>query len=262
MTMPGGKQLERRNEGAVRRLTGGALAGAAVLILTAGGCPSANPAAQSHSASAAGAAVGHEGQRPVNLPSESRTMTEASSVTSYGGRMTSSRPPLVLRSSDSLRVSRGSGGRTPARLPGWVRTCQPEASHRATDHPNGQVPSDELCRLPGTSHLLHHDAARSWWRLDRAYARQFGSRLCVTDSYRSYEAQVQVYSAKPGLAAEPGTSNHGWGVAVDLCGGVESYDSEPHRWLQRHGGDFGWVNPPWARANGSLPEPWHWEYVG
>jgi hypothetical protein len=169
MTTPGGKQPERRNEGAVlRRLTGGALAGAAVLILTAGGSPSANPAAQSHSAPAAGAAVGQADQRSVNSPSESRTMTEAPSATSYGGRMASSRPPLVPRSSDPVRVSRGSGGRTPAQLPRWVRTCRPVASHRATDHPNGQVPSDEL---PLARHLASPAPRR------RALLVATGSRL-------------------------------------------------------------------------------------
>ena len=33
---------------------------------------------------------------------------------------------------------------------------------------------------------------------------QFGRPICVTDSYRSYSAQVALYAAKPNLAARPG----------------------------------------------------------
>ena len=132
----------------------------------------------------------------------------------------------------------------------------------ARSHSNGQVPSAELCPLPVSGHLLHPDAAHGWWQLNRAFARRFSSGICVTDSYRSFEAQSAVYGAKPGLAAVPGTSNHGWGVAMDLCGGVESYASPQHVWLAEHGAKYGWVNPSWATAGGSRPEPWHWEYVG
>jgi D-alanyl-D-alanine carboxypeptidase len=165
------------------------------------------------------------------------------------------------RRETDVRTSRS--GRRPERpvLPRWVSDCAAIGSHRALDHPNGRVSSEDLCRIPGTRHQLHHGAVRDYWRVNQAYARRFGRGLCITDSYRSYEAQQAVYGSKPGLAAVPGTSNHGWGIALDLCGGVESYYSETHRWLRVHGPRFGWVNPTWAQEGGSLPEPWHWEYV-
>jgi LAS superfamily LD-carboxypeptidase LdcB len=84
----------------------------------------------------------------------------------------------------------------------------------------------------------------------------------VTDSYRSYEAQVDVFARKPQLAAVPGTSRHGFGVALDLGCGVESFGTEAHRWMQANGPRFGWVHPSWAAPGGSMPEPWHWEHVG
>ena len=86
--------------------------------------------------------------------------------------------------------------------------------------------------------------------------------MCLTDSYRSYQVQAALYGQKPGLAAVPGTSNHGWGVAVDLCGGIESGTSRQYRWVARNGARYGWINQPWARPAGSRPEPWHWEFVG
>ena len=60
----------------------------------------------------------------------------------------------------------------------------------------------------------------------------------------------------------PGTSRHGVGLAVDLCGGVEDFGSSVHHWLRQNAPLYGWYHPSWASAGGSLPEPWHWEYAG
>jgi hypothetical protein len=129
--------------------------------------------------------------------------------------------------------------------------------------PNGQVPTDLLCPLWGTSgHILRADAAAAFNALSREYAKTFSAPLCVGDSYRSYEEQVVLRAIKPTLAAVAGTSNHGWGVAVDLCDGVESFGTPQHRWMQENAMAFGWFHPSWAQAGGSKPEPWHWEYAG
>ena len=157
------------------------------------------------------------------------------------------------------RPSRGQQRRSG--LPDWLASCTTGAADGATGHTNGAVPESELCDLPTSGHRLHPDAARSWWRMSVQYAARFGRGLCLTDSYRSYEAQAALQAAKPGLAAPAGTSNHGWGVAIDLCGGVESFESAAHRWMVRHGPRLGWINPAWARPGASRPEPWHWEYA-
>ncbi len=88
---------------------------------------------------------------------------------------------------------------------------------------NGRIPSDALCELGSSGHALRCDAAEGYARLAQAYADRFGRGLCITDSYRSYGAQLTAFALKPGLAALPGTSNHGWALAVDLCGGVNSF---------------------------------------
>ncbi len=96
----------------------------------------------------------------------------------------------------------------------------------------------------------------------RRVRHEFGRDLCITDGYRSYSEQVSVRWRKPGLAARPGTSQHGWGLAVDLCKGEASARAKEHTWLKENAPDFGWDNPDWARSGGSGPyEPWHWEYV-
>ena len=128
---------------------------------------------------------------------------------------------------------------------------------------NGQIPVEALCPLWGTSaQILRADAAASFNALSRAYAATFRAPICVTDSYRDYPSQVAVRAAKPTLAAVPGTSNHGWGVAVDLCDGVQVFGSPQHEWLRSHAMAYGWFHPSWAQAGGSKPEPWHWEFAG
>jgi hypothetical protein len=128
---------------------------------------------------------------------------------------------------------------------------------------NGQIPVDVLCPLWGTSgQVLRADAAASFNALSRKYAETFRAPICVTDSYRDYASQVAVRAAKPTLAAVPGTSNHGWGVALDLCDGVQVFGSPQHEWLRQHAMAYGWFHPSWAQAGGSKPEPWHWEYAG
>jgi hypothetical protein len=127
---------------------------------------------------------------------------------------------------------------------------------------NGQWPDTALCALPGGGHFLRPQAAEAFVRLSFDYARVFGGPPCLTDSYRSLAGQRRVARTKPRLAARAGTSTHGDGVAVDLCGGAESYGTPQYGWLREHGPRYGWDNPDWARAEGSRPEAWHWEYTG
>jgi LAS superfamily LD-carboxypeptidase LdcB len=96
--------------------------------------------------------------------------------------------------------------------------------------------------------------------MSAAYMSAFGQPICLTDSYRTFEQQVRLYGAKPALAAVPGTSNHGWGLAVDVCGGAQSFGTPEYGWLAANAGRFGWTNPPWARPGRGREEPWHWEY--
>ncbi len=125
---------------------------------------------------------------------------------------------------------------------------------------NGQIPAEALCRLGVHGHALRCDAAASYQQMSTAYAAAFGAPLCITDSYRSLGAQVAAFYAKPALAAVPGTSNHGWALAVDLCGGINVAGTPQWTWMTQNAGRFGFVQPDWAAPGGEKPEPWHWEY--
>ena len=138
--------------------------------------------------------------------------------------------------------------------------CLPPGLYGAV---NGFLPDEALCPLvqaPG--HRLQTAAAQSFDALSAARRAATGQPLCVTDSYRSYGAQVDVFRRKPSLAATPGRSQHGWGLAVDLCGGAERFGSEAHGWLKANAPSYGWIHPAWAAPGGSRPEAWHWEYAG
>jgi LAS superfamily LD-carboxypeptidase LdcB len=71
---------------------------------------------------------------------------------------------------------------------------------------------------------------------------------------------VSAFIRKPALAAVPGTSNHGWALAVDLCGGIHIAGTPQWTWMTANAGRFGFVQPDWARPGAEKPEPWHWEY--
>lgn len=127
---------------------------------------------------------------------------------------------------------------------------------------NGALPTSSLCAATADgSQVLRCDAAVAFRLMGAAYEEALGTELCITDSYRSIGGQERVFKTKPGLAALPGTSNHGWGIAVDLCGGIERFGTPQHNWLSSHGSTYGWVHPDWAAANGSKPEPWHFEFT-
>lgn len=128
-------------------------------------------------------------------------------------------------------------------------------------YPNGQIPTAALCPLwGGAGQLLRADAAAAFSRMSRAYAVTFGRPICVTDSYRDLLTQQVLFVKKPTLAAVPGTSNHGWARAVDLCDGIEDFGTLTHDWMLTNAPAFGWFHPGWAEPQGSRPEPWHWEF--
>lgn len=124
---------------------------------------------------------------------------------------------------------------------------------------NGRIPASALCKI-SVGGLLRCDAARSFEMLAAAYKEHFGTPISLTDTYRSLEGQIRCRATKGNMCAVPGTSNHGWGIAIDFSGGINQYDTPQHRWMVENAGKFGWYLPGWAQKNGSLPEPWHWEF--
>ena len=117
---------------------------------------------------------------------------------------------------------------------------------------NGRIPSDRLTSIGVGSHKLYAPAAQAYRAMTADAAAQ-GVTIGITDSYRSYESQVDLAGRKGlysqgGLAATPGTSNHGWGLAVDL-----DLDATAQQWMRDNGWKYGFVED-------TPREPWHWAY--
>lgn len=122
---------------------------------------------------------------------------------------------------------------------------------------NGNLDPTTLTSIGG-GHKLRGDAAAAYLQMAAA-AQQDGITWSITDSYRDYATQVRLAQEKGlysqgGLAATPGTSNHGWGLAVDLGGGANNTGTPQNNWLVANANRFGYFTIP--------REPWHWEYRG
>lgn len=119
---------------------------------------------------------------------------------------------------------------------------------------NGRLPDEALTSIGIGNHKLAPPAAAAFRQMVAA-AEAEGITIGVTDTYRSYDAQVDVARRKGlysqgGLAAKPGTSHHGLGLATDL-----DLDSRAQAWMRANAGRFGFVeNTP--------REPWHWKFDG
>ncbi len=137
-----------------------------------------------------------------------------------------------------------------------------QQAHSTDGFTNGNIPIEVLCAVEfAPQHHLRCDAADALSRLNAAYRAAFGHDMVLTDSYRGYDDQVRTKAAKGGLAAVPGTSNHGWGLAIDLGDGVDSFGSAQYAWLKVNAVLFGWHHPTYMDEGGRGPhEPWHWEF--
>jgi hypothetical protein len=130
---------------------------------------------------------------------------------------------------------------------------------------NGRLPASAL-RRSTTGCRMYAPAAVAYDAMAAA-ASEAGFRLEHSGCYRTYQQQVLLRQARCAqnrckFAAVPGTSMHGWGLAVDFKIGNRALDyRDPlFAWLSANAGRFGYVHPQWARQGGNLQEPWHWEY--
>lgn len=123
---------------------------------------------------------------------------------------------------------------------------------------NGQLPAALLAAVPwDMAERLRPAALADLVRLNDAFRARFGHNLIINSSYRTLTAQQAYYANPPsgaGTAAKPGTSNHGWGLALDL-----QLTAAEYAWMRANAPRYGWVNPAWAHDGRGVEEPWHWE---
>ncbi len=157
---------------------------------------------------------------------------------------------------------------------------------------NGDMPSVRMITVGGCT--LERDAAYTLALMIEAAGKD-GVWLSPGDCYRSLAQQRAAYEARcPEVETEiteydsatdetivvgttvqrecsgppialPGTSNHGWGRAIDFTSNGRSSlgcNDSAFTWLNANAARFGWVHPDWARCGKSTAEPWHWEWGG
>lgn len=123
---------------------------------------------------------------------------------------------------------------------------------------NGKLKSSELSPITicanGQRAYLANDAARAFNAMNAESERRFNVTLKVdtpAEAYRTYAEQVLLYSlykeGKGNLAAKPGTSNHGEGIAIDCL------NQQMREIVDKIGVDFGW-SKNWSDAP---TEWWH-----
>jgi LAS superfamily LD-carboxypeptidase LdcB len=119
---------------------------------------------------------------------------------------------------------------------------------------NGRIPTNALESIGIGEHRMWSPAAEAFTAM-RGAASADGVSIGVTDSYRSYDQQVDLARRKGlykdgGLGAVPGTSEHGWGRAVDV-----DVNGAGLAWMRSHAAQFGFTED-------TPREPWHWGFQG
>ena len=131
---------------------------------------------------------------------------------------------------------------------------------------NGEIPENKLRLINNATKyvgIITSDGGRirlydkASLALDRliAAAEQAKIPVKINSAYRTFADQQSVRRQYPNDSAEPGTSNHGFGLAVDFATpglqrikpGDKLYD-----WLVINGAKFGFKR--------IINESWHWEY--
>ena len=151
---------------------------------------------------------------------------------------------------------------------------------------NGQLPASVLRNIKAPNGQLHRLAATAWNAMQLA-AYFDGIELKHVGAYRSFEQQIKLfrdrYTTKPtgrtpqvtrtyqgatwylkkGMApaGTPSTSNHGWGLAIDVASVTSGKRLE---WLLGDG--FATSNAlkygfTWEVKDGANAEAWHIRYV-
>lgn len=138
-----------------------------------------------------------------------------------------------------------------------------------------------------SSNITRTDAAKLTTEASNAFDALFDlyeksnfdgkAKLVITDGYRSYQNQVSLKAKMGSFAATPGTSNHGWGLAMDISGianpigtlknnktdRASAYRTPTYKWLFANSWKFGIYSPVKLRDDvGSVDEWWHFEYQG
>lgn len=81
---------------------------------------------------------------------------------------------------------------------------------------------------------LQPQAASAFKTMDDDYYKETGKRINLNSAYRSRQQQA-MFGGKYDVAAQPGKSRHGLGLALDVQPGTPEFD-----WMKKRGSKYGW----------------------
>lgn len=121
---------------------------------------------------------------------------------------------------------------------------------------NGYLTGAELSPIDNGQRLAH--SAAPWYMAMREEAARDGVNIVCVEGYRDFATQQYLYAlylaGKGNPASSPGSSPHGWGLAVDL--NTSSFGGAVFNWLTNNAARFGFNN----RVGRSIGEHWHWVF--
>lgn len=116
------------------------------------------------------------------------------------------------------------------------------------------------------------------WMIQDGFKGDKGIYAYITSVFRDYNKQVDIKKEYGNAAAEPGTSPHGWCIAVDIQmfrkdgSIIPNKKNQPQyfninenpalKWLFDNSYTYGWILPEKLRDGDPLEEHWHFEYHG
>ena len=163
-------------------------------------------------------------------------------------------------------------------MTGWMKTSQLARTSSAPTRPggysaktlksqaNGKVSERMLVAIGWDKEktLISAPALNDLTRLNAAFTKKFGHNLDIDLAYRTRATQDYYWvELGPYIAARPGTSNHGWGLAIDTPETYNySFRGKYYKWLKANSKNFNWVHRKNLEEGSPYAEAWHFEYVG
>jgi len=143
---------------------------------------------------------------------------------------------------------------------------------------NGKLDLMDLVELDGFTIngkpgiiYLEKNAAKAFTQLNEEFKKEFNKSIDVSGNnshYRTFESQemfwVKYKNGTGNLAARPGTSNHGWGLALDI-NGTYGGTSKYYKWLINNSIKYNikrTIYKKTSKKTAQQSESWHWQYIG
>lgn len=156
-------------------------------------------------------------------------------------------------------IGKGGGGVTTNYIPEELKA-----------YGNGRLPTNILTPLTFARGFLYKPAADSFEKMVADYKGTGNTFPGITDHYRPIEVQLRLAIEKPRLAARPGTSMHGWGLAIDFNNNRQPVNNwDPFlQFLKTNAHKYGIYGLAAVKGDAFYSqgfwrgEEWHWEFRG